>query len=320
MTAPGPTARRRPPRPLDVLRRRRQHRRPRTSRRRRRAGCARSAWSTTSASPPRTCPSSSPRSRALPPVDGLDGAHRRRGEDPRRVRRGRRPPEALAALGTPRGRTASARRPPVPRTRTGRGARGDAASGSTPAWTPARRGRAAGHRHVARDAAPPAGRSWRTRSRILPKIGLTEDDVPPTSCSTRSRRPRSRPGTPVEVNEKWRCPGPRGRRRLRAAGVRAGGRPPTRTRPRDVGRLRPGCTDDRGGRLTRTSARRRSLVAVSSASARSPCSPARTSTCSSRCTRFRNHLRDAAPYLPARRGHRPRLERGRRARRRPSTG
>jgi putative hydrolase len=53
---------------------------------------------------------------------------------------------------------------------------------------------------------------------LLPKIGLSEDDVPTqlldalADCVVAT-------GTPVEVNEKWRCPGPALTAHLAAAGV-----------------------------------------------------------------------------------------------------
>ncbi|GCE76536.1 PHP domain-containing protein [Cellulomonas biazotea] len=53
---------------------------------------------------------------------------------------------------------------------------------------------------------------------LLPKIGLSEDDVPDDLLDALAAAVVAT-GTPVEVNEKWRCPGPRVRQRLRAAGV-----------------------------------------------------------------------------------------------------
>ncbi|UZN05283.1 PHP domain-containing protein [Cellulomonas sp. S1-8] len=53
---------------------------------------------------------------------------------------------------------------------------------------------------------------------ILPKIGLTEDDVPDDLLDELARVLVAT-GTPAEVNEKWRCPGPRITERWRAAGV-----------------------------------------------------------------------------------------------------
>ncbi|MEZ0448802.1 PHP domain-containing protein [Cellulomonas sp. ICMP 17802] len=53
---------------------------------------------------------------------------------------------------------------------------------------------------------------------VLPKIGLTEDDVPDDLLDALAAAAVAT-GTPVEVNEKWRCPGPRTTDRLRAAGV-----------------------------------------------------------------------------------------------------
>ena len=53
---------------------------------------------------------------------------------------------------------------------------------------------------------------------ILPKIGLAEDDVPDQLLDALADAALAT-GTPVEVNEKWRCPGPRIADRLRGAGV-----------------------------------------------------------------------------------------------------
>lgn len=53
---------------------------------------------------------------------------------------------------------------------------------------------------------------------ILPKVGLTEDDVPDDLLDELARELVAT-GTPAEVNEKWRCPGPRVVDRWRAAGV-----------------------------------------------------------------------------------------------------
>jgi len=53
---------------------------------------------------------------------------------------------------------------------------------------------------------------------LLPKLHLTEDDVPDDLLDTLAQAAVAT-GTPVEVNEKWRCPGPRVVERLRAAGV-----------------------------------------------------------------------------------------------------
>jgi len=53
---------------------------------------------------------------------------------------------------------------------------------------------------------------------ILPKIGLTEDDVPDALLDDLARVLVAT-GTPSEVNEKWHCPGPRVTDRWRAAGV-----------------------------------------------------------------------------------------------------
>ncbi|GEL94102.1 PHP domain-containing protein [Cellulomonas composti] len=53
---------------------------------------------------------------------------------------------------------------------------------------------------------------------ILPKIGLGEDDVPDDLLDELAATALAT-GTPVEVNEKWGCPGPRVVARLDAAGV-----------------------------------------------------------------------------------------------------
>lgn len=53
---------------------------------------------------------------------------------------------------------------------------------------------------------------------LLPKVHLSEDDVPDELLDALARA-AVETGTPVEVNEKWRCPGPRVVARLRAAGV-----------------------------------------------------------------------------------------------------
>ncbi|GCD19348.1 hypothetical protein CTKZ_09100 [Cellulomonas algicola] len=53
---------------------------------------------------------------------------------------------------------------------------------------------------------------------LLPKIGLTEDDVPDDLLDELAAVAVAT-GTPVEVNEKWRCPGPRVRARWADAGV-----------------------------------------------------------------------------------------------------
>ncbi|WP_421734899.1 histidinol-phosphatase [Cellulomonas sp.] len=53
---------------------------------------------------------------------------------------------------------------------------------------------------------------------ILPKIGLTEDDLPDELLDALAQAAVAT-GTTVEVNEKWRCPGPRATDRWRAAGV-----------------------------------------------------------------------------------------------------
>ncbi|KQY47064.1 PHP domain-containing protein [Cellulomonas sp. Root137] len=53
---------------------------------------------------------------------------------------------------------------------------------------------------------------------ILPKIGLTEDDVPDELLDALADAAVAT-GTTVEVNEKWHCPGPRATERWRAAGV-----------------------------------------------------------------------------------------------------
>ncbi|WP_315094634.1 PHP domain-containing protein [uncultured Cellulomonas sp.] len=53
---------------------------------------------------------------------------------------------------------------------------------------------------------------------ILPKIGMHEDDVPDQLLDALAQAAVDT-GTPVEVNEKWRCPGPRVVARWRDAGV-----------------------------------------------------------------------------------------------------
>ncbi|GEK20137.1 PHP domain-containing protein [Cellulomonas xylanilytica] len=53
---------------------------------------------------------------------------------------------------------------------------------------------------------------------VLPKIGLTEQDVTDQLLDALADAAVAT-GTPVEVNEKWHCPGPRVTDRLRAAGV-----------------------------------------------------------------------------------------------------
>ena len=53
---------------------------------------------------------------------------------------------------------------------------------------------------------------------ILPKVGLTEDDLTADQLD-RWAEAAARTGTAVEVNEKWACPGPRALGVARAAGV-----------------------------------------------------------------------------------------------------
>lgn len=53
---------------------------------------------------------------------------------------------------------------------------------------------------------------------ILPKVGIAEDDVPDDLLDALADVLVAT-GTPVEVNEKWRCPGTRVVERWRAAGV-----------------------------------------------------------------------------------------------------
>lgn len=53
---------------------------------------------------------------------------------------------------------------------------------------------------------------------LLPKVGLTEDDVGDDLLDALAEAVVAT-GTPVEVNEKWRCPGPRVLARWRDAGV-----------------------------------------------------------------------------------------------------
>ena len=54
---------------------------------------------------------------------------------------------------------------------------------------------------------------------VLPKIGLSEDDVPDRQLAWLADRIAAA-GPAVEINEKWRCPGPRTVRALSRAGVR----------------------------------------------------------------------------------------------------
>jgi putative hydrolase len=54
---------------------------------------------------------------------------------------------------------------------------------------------------------------------VLPKIGLSEDDVPDSRLSWLAGR-ISAAGAAVEINEKWRCPAERAVRALARAGVR----------------------------------------------------------------------------------------------------
>lgn len=53
---------------------------------------------------------------------------------------------------------------------------------------------------------------------ILPKIGLSEDDVADEQLAAWAEA-AARTGTRIEVNEKWACPGPRAVRAARAAGA-----------------------------------------------------------------------------------------------------
>ncbi|WP_243738023.1 PHP domain-containing protein [Cellulomonas shaoxiangyii] len=53
---------------------------------------------------------------------------------------------------------------------------------------------------------------------VLPKVGLTEDDVPDDLLDALAAVLVAT-GTPAEVNEKWACPGPRVRARWERAGV-----------------------------------------------------------------------------------------------------
>ncbi|QGQ19829.1 histidinol-phosphatase [Cellulomonas sp. JZ18] len=53
---------------------------------------------------------------------------------------------------------------------------------------------------------------------VLPKVGLTEDDVPDDLLDALAAVLVAS-GTPAEVNEKWDCPGPRVRARWAQAGV-----------------------------------------------------------------------------------------------------
>lgn len=54
---------------------------------------------------------------------------------------------------------------------------------------------------------------------LLPKIGLTEDDLDDDHLTTLASAAAAT-GTAVEVNEKWGCPGPRALRVMREVGVR----------------------------------------------------------------------------------------------------
>jgi putative hydrolase len=53
---------------------------------------------------------------------------------------------------------------------------------------------------------------------ILPKIGLSEDDIDDALLQAWAEG-AARTGTRIEVNEKWACPGPRAVRAARAAGA-----------------------------------------------------------------------------------------------------
>ena len=53
---------------------------------------------------------------------------------------------------------------------------------------------------------------------VLPKIGLSEDDVPGELLAKLGSRLRAA-GVMVELNEKWSCPAPRATAALAAAGV-----------------------------------------------------------------------------------------------------
>ncbi|WP_029289727.1 PHP domain-containing protein [Cellulomonas sp. HZM] len=68
---------------------------------------------------------------------------------------------------------------------------------------------------------------------LLPKIGIDEDDVTDELLDAFAAA-AVETGTPVEVNEKWRCPGPRARERWAAAGVRLVASSDAHV-PRDVG-------------------------------------------------------------------------------------
>ena len=169
--------------------------------------------------------------RALPPVEGLTVLTGCRGQDARRLRGRRR-----AARGARRARDADgsgpgpAGRPPGARARRTLEPARAPASGSTAGLDPAdlvemlvtatiRAMHAVGRAQLAHPFS------------ILPKIGLTEDDVPDQLLDALGEAAVAT-GTLVEVNEKWHCPGPAGGRPV-ACGGRAGwSRRPTRTSPR----------------------------------------------------------------------------------------
>ena len=69
---------------------------------------------------------------------------------------------------------------------------------------------------------------------LLPKIGLTEDDLLDEHIAAVAQAAVGT-GTTVEVNEKWRCPGPRVQAALRRAGVDLVGATDSHTAT-DVGR------------------------------------------------------------------------------------
>lgn len=69
---------------------------------------------------------------------------------------------------------------------------------------------------------------------VLPKIGLTEDDVSDERIA-RLARAAARHGAIVEVSERWRCPTLRTMRMMRAAGVHVVASTDSH-RPQDIGR------------------------------------------------------------------------------------
>ena len=155
--------------------------------------------------------------RALPPVDGLTvltGVEAKILDASGAVDA---PPEVLAALGTPSGpdrvlladhQVPGPDGPWSPRTTRERIAAGLAAADVLEMLVTAtiRAMHAVGRAQLAHPFS------------VLPKIGLTEDAVPDQLLDALAEAAVAT-GTPVEVNEKWHCPGPRVTGRLSAAGV-----------------------------------------------------------------------------------------------------